>query len=254
MNRTLALVYGVVAYVTFLIALLYAIGFVASMVVPKAINDGVETPATTAALINIALLALFAIQHTIMARPAFKRWWTRYVPPPIERSTYVLLTNLILMLMFWQWRPMTGTIWHVEAEWGRWLLYGVSFAGWALMIYATFVIDHFDLFGLRQVWLYYTGRPYTPPQFQERTVYRVVRHPLMLGFLVAFWATPDMTAGHLLFAAVTTGYILVGTSIEERDLLRFHGEDYKQYRRRTSMLLPIPKPRRIQPSSTDASE
>lgn len=241
MNKTVAILYGVIAYVVFLAAFLYAIGFVESMVVPKAINDGEATSAITAVIINVLLLGLFGIQHSIMARPAFKDWWTRIVPKPVERSTFVLIASLILVLMYWQWRPMIGVVWHVEAQWARVLLFAVSFMGWALVLYSTFLIDHFDLFGLRQVWLHFKGKPYTFPHFQERSVYRYVRHPLMLGFIVAFWSTPHMTVGHMLFAVVTTAYILVALQIEERDLIKFHGDDYRNYRKRTSMLVPWPR-------------
>jgi protein-S-isoprenylcysteine O-methyltransferase Ste14 len=211
--------------------------------VPKAINDGILAPTGTAIAINCALLALFGLQHSIMARPGFKRWWTTIVPAPIERSTYVLLASLILLLLFWQWRPITSSVWHVEAQWARMLLIGVSLLGWLLVLYGTFVIDHFDLFGLRQSYLYLIGRPYAHPPFVERALYRVVRHPLMLGFIIAFWSTPDMTGGHLLFALVTTLYILVAIQFEERDLLQILGEDYRRYRLRTSMLLPLWKRR-----------
>lgn len=250
MQRFLALLYGVIAYAIFLLAFLYAIGFVENMIVPKGIDDGEPAPMATAIIINLLLLSLFAIQHSIMARPAFKNWWTRIVPRPVERSTFVLLASLILLLLYWQWRPITTTVWRVDPEWARILLFAVSFAGWALVLYATFVIDHFDLFGLRQVWLYFTGRPYTPLVFKERAVYRLVRHPLMLGFIIAFWSTPDMTVGHLLFAAVTTAYILVAIQIEERDLIRYHGDDYKAYRRRTSMLVPWPRRSPAMPQNT----
>jgi protein-S-isoprenylcysteine O-methyltransferase Ste14 len=241
MSRIAFFVYGLVSYVVFLAAFLYAIGFVGSMLVPKGINDGAEGPMGTAILINVALLGLFGVQHSIMARPGFKSWWTKIMPVQIERSTFVLLASLILGLMYWQWRPIPESVWHVSAEWARYLLIGISLAGWALVLYSTFLIDHFDLFGLRQVWLHLQQKEYTHPPFMERSVYKLVRHPLMLGFIIAFWFTPDMTQGHLLFAIVTTAYILVALQLEERDLLSILGDDYRSYRRRTRMLMPLPK-------------
>jgi protein-S-isoprenylcysteine O-methyltransferase Ste14 len=243
MLRIAAFLYGTIAYVIFFVTFLYAIGFVENRVVPKGIDDGAAEPIGTAVLINVALLGLFGLQHSIMARPAFKRGWTRIIPKPVERSTFVLLASLLLLLLYWQWRPMRAVIWHVEADWARAALIGISLAGWGLVLYATFVIDHFDLFGLRQVYLYLRDQPYTHPPFVVRSVYRYVRHPLMLGFLIAFWFTPDMTGGHLLFAAVTTAYILVAIQIEERDLMTILGDDYRAYRQRTPMILPIAWPR-----------
>lgn len=238
MLRFAALVYGLVAYAFFFVTILYAIGFVGNLVVPKGIDDGPVEPLGRAVAINLAMLAAFGVQHSTMARPAFKAWWTRMVPVVIERSSFVLITSVILLITFWQWRPMPTTIWRVEAGWAAHFITGASMVGWALVFYSSFLIDHFDLFGLRQVWFYFRGQPYTHPVFMERSIYRRVRHPLMLGFLIAFWFTPHMTAGHLLFAGVTTLYILVAVQIEERDLLRFLGEDYRAYRRRTPMLIP----------------
>ena len=235
----LFLIYGGIAYLAFLAAFVYAMGFVGNVAVPRSMDaGGPTTPIAQAILINAALLMVFAVQHTIMARPGFKRWWTRYVPQAIERSTFVLFASAALGLLMWQWRPIGGTLWQVEATWLRWLLVGLSAFGWGLVLYASFLIDHFDLFGLRQVWLYFRGRPYTHHPFVERSVYKYVRHPLMLGFLLAFWATPHMTLGHLLFAGLVTGYILMGVTFEERDLMRHLGPVYLEYRRRTPMLLP----------------
>jgi protein-S-isoprenylcysteine O-methyltransferase Ste14 len=242
MSRFLILLFGVLSYGIFLFAFLYQIGFVAGMVVPKAINDGAVISKPLAASTDVLLLGLFAIQHTIMARIAFKRWWTTIVPDPLERSVFVLLSSLLLLLMNWQWRPLPEIVWQVESPVGRNLVYAVSFAGWGLVLYATFLINHFDLFGLRQVWLHFQERRITQLAFKESVLYRCVRHPLMLGFVIAFWATPDMTQGHLLFAVVTTVYVLVGIQIEERTLLALHGDDYRQYQKRVSMIVPrLPK-------------
>ncbi len=240
MKRTLVFLFGVLTYAIFFATFLYQIGFVGGVVVPKGINDGTVVSATTAVVINLALLSLFAIQHTIMARLVFKRWWTTIVPEAVERSVFVLLTSLILLLMNWQWSPLPESVWHVQGSAGRTALHAVSLAGWGLVLYATFLINHFDLFGLRQVWLYFKGREYTEVKFKVSVLYSCVRHPIMLGFIIAFWATPDMTQGHLLFAAVTTAYILVGIRIEERTLLAMHGEEYERYRHRVSMIVPMP--------------
>ena len=240
MKRSLVLLFGVLSYATFFGTFLYQIGFVEGMVVPKALNDGAVVSVAQAVMINLVLLSLFAIQHTIMARLVFKRWWTTIVPEPIERSVFVLLASLLLLLMNWQWSPLPEHIWHVQDSGWRTALYAVSFAGWGLVLYATFLINHFDLFGLRQVWLYFKGREYTAVEFKETVLYSWVRHPIMLGFIIAFCVTPDMTQGHLLFAAVTTAYILVGIQIEERTLLAMHGKDYEQYRQRVSMIIPMP--------------
>jgi protein-S-isoprenylcysteine O-methyltransferase Ste14 len=244
MGRIICFVYGVLAYVLFLVAFLYAVGFVESWIVPKAINDGAPTPVGQAILIDALLLAAFAIQHTIMARPAFKRWFTKIVPVAIERSTFVLAASALLCLLFWQWRPLPDLVWHVEQPAMRAALVGLSVVGWGIVLYGTFVIDHFDLFGLRQVYLHLRGIPYRHTPFVERSLYRLIRHPLMAGFIIAFWATPDMTNGRLLFAVMTTVYTLFGIRLEEHDLAAHLGDDYARYRARTSMLLPIPrKPR-----------
>jgi protein-S-isoprenylcysteine O-methyltransferase Ste14 len=240
LNRSLVLLFGGLSYCVFFFTFLYQVGFVESMVVPKAMNDGEVVSVAQAVVINLVLLSLFAIQHTVMARLVFKQWWTKIVPEPIERSVFVLLTSLLLLLMNWQWSPLPKYIWHLQGSGGRTVLYAVSFAGWVLVLYATFLINHFDLFGLRQVWLYFQRREYTEVPFKETVLYSWVRHPIMLGFIIAFWATPDMTQGHLLFAVVTTAYIFVGIQIEERTLLALHGEDYRRYRERVSMIIPMP--------------
>lgn len=244
MGRILAFVYGSLSYVVFFVTFLYAIGFVGNLVVPKSIDTGPSAATLTRGLImNIILLSIFAIQHSVMARPEFKRVWTRFVPKPIERSTYVLLSSLGLILLFWQWRSITDVIWEVDNAAGRYLLLALFFLGWGIVLFSTFLINHFDLFGLRQVYLYQKGQEYTDLGFRQPFLYKLVRHPIMLGFIIAFWATPRMTGGHLLFAAVTTVYILVAIQLEERDSVSAHGEAYEDYRKRVSMLLPIPKKR-----------
>lgn len=239
MKKTVFLLFGLIGYVSFLVTILYAIGFVGNLVVPKSIDSGAEGNVGSAILINVLLLGLFALQHSIMARPAFKSWWTRIIPTTIERSVYVLLTSAILLFMFWQWRPIGATVWTVDQPVVKTILTIVSLIGWALVFYSSFIIDHFDLFGLKQVVLFWQGRELPQPAFAARSLYKFVRHPLMLGFLLAFWSAPTMTQGHLLFAAVTTAYILVAIQLEERDLLKALGEDYRSYRSRTPMILPI---------------
>jgi protein-S-isoprenylcysteine O-methyltransferase Ste14 len=248
------LVYGVIAYLLFFAAILYGIGFVAGLdIVPKGINDGPPTTITTALVINISLLLLFAVQHNVMARPWFKDRWTRLVPRQIERSTYVALASLILLLLYWQWRPIPEIVWNPENKIVRIVLWVLYFAGWALVFISSFVIDHFELFGLKQVWQHYNGREHVSAPFNDRWLYRWVRHPLMLGFIIAFWAAPTMTLGRLLFALVNTIWILIAIQIEERDLARFLGEPYRDYRERTPMLLPLPrKPRRDAPFSVES--
>ena len=247
MPRTSALIYGVVCYLVFFGTFLYLCAFLGNFVVPKTIDsvasaDAADAP-LTAAMINLLLIAAFGLQHVVMARPAFKDVWTKYVPQPVERSTYVLLSSLLLVLLVWQWRPMPEVIWSVGPAIGRGVLWGVFGVGWLTVLVSTLLIDHFDLFGLRQVYLYWAGREYTSPPFKTMFLYNYIRHPLLLGWMIAFWATPDMTAGHLLYAVATTVYMLVSIPLEERDLLRFLGEPYRQYRERTPMLIPLPKGR-----------
>jgi protein-S-isoprenylcysteine O-methyltransferase Ste14 len=237
MSGILTLAYGVVSYAIFFLTFLYAIGFIGGVVVPKSIDSGPTDPWQTALVIDLGLLLLFALQHSVMARPGFKRLLTSVIPAAIERSTYVLASSLALILLFWQWRPLGGTIWNVEHEVGRALLYAGFAFGWALVLFTTFVINHFDLFGLRQTWRAFRGQPQTGLQFVTPALYRVVRHPLYVGWLFAFWCTPTMTVTHLLFAAATTGYILVAIQLEERDLMSAHPE-YADYRRRVPMLIP----------------
>ena len=254
MFRVFALLYGIASYAVFLFAFLYAIGFVSGLGVPKHVDNGVATAWPLALAINLVLLGLFAVQHSGMARPAFKRWWTRLVPAQVERSTFVLASSLVLLLLYWQWRPLPLTVWQVERATAFWLLHALAALGWALVLASTFLIDHFDLFGLRQSWRAALGRGPTPAApFVTRAFYRIVRHPIMLGFLVAFWATPVMSAGHLLFALATTGYILIAVKyLEERDLVAQYGDTYRDYQRRVPMLLPWRRPRAPQPRPLDA--
>lgn len=239
MHRILSFLYGAINYLTFLGVFLYAIAFVGDFAVPKTIDSGAPTGAFwPALLIDLGLLGLFALQHSGMARRGFKRWWMRFVSASLERSTYVLFSNLVLILLFWQWRPLPDVVWHVEATWGQGILWGLFGLGWTLVLVATFMISHAHLFGLKQVHEHVRGKELSAPAFQVRGLYRYVRHPLNLGFLIAFWATPEMTVGHLVFAVATTGYILLATYLEERDLTAQFGERYRDYRERVPMLLP----------------
>jgi protein-S-isoprenylcysteine O-methyltransferase Ste14 len=238
MKRLTILTYGVVSYAIFFATFLYAIGFVGNFLVPTSLDGEPAVPLGTALLINLTLLGAFAIQHSVMARPAFKRWWTRIVPKPAERSTYTLFSSLLLIALFALWEPMGGTVWNVEDTIGRAVLYGLFGMGWMIVLLSTFLINHFDLFGLRQVWLYFRGREYTPLKFDTPWLYRHVRHPLYVGWFFAFWATPTMSVAHLVFALATTGYILIAIQLEERDLIGEHGRRYEDYRREVPMLIP----------------
>lgn len=236
--RALAFAYGLVCYAMFLGVFLYAIGWIGNFLTPTRLDGPRTGPLWAAVAVNLGLLTLFALQHSVMARPTFKRWWTRFVPTPVERSTYVLATNLALLAMFVFWRPMGGVIWDIQHPAGRAAMFALNGFGWALVLVTTFLINHFDLFGLRQVWLYLRGRPYTHLRFVTPGPYRMVRHPLYVGWLCVFWFTPTMTAAHLLFAAMTTAYILVAIRLEERNLVEHHGAAYERYRRHTPMLIP----------------
>ena len=238
-KRVLVFAYGVVSYALFLATFLYAVGFIGGFAVPTRLDGASRGPLAVALAVDVALLTAFALQHSVMARKGFKEAWTRVVPPAAERSTYVLFSSLALLLMFWQWRPIGGVVWSVEGTLGRAVLYGLFGFGWALVLACTFFIDHFDLFGLRQIWLYLHDEPYVGLRFVTPGPYRLVRHPLYVGWLFAFWATPTMTAAHLLFAAATTAYILVAIQLEERDLMREHGTTYERYRRAVPMLWPF---------------
>jgi len=238
MTRILAFLYGIVAYVAFLGVILHAIVFVTGLPLAKTIDTGEVVPVGEALVVNLLLMSLFAVQHSVMARPGFKRWWTQFVSPAIERSTYVLLASLAVGLLLWQWRPIPALVWQIADPQIAMAVTGLSLAGWVIVFTSTFLINHFELFGLHQVANNLAGRSMPVPRFRTPLYYQFVRHPIYLGFIIAFWAAPTMTVGHLLFAAVTTAYILVGILLEERDLIDMFGDDYRQYKKRVSMLLP----------------
>jgi protein-S-isoprenylcysteine O-methyltransferase Ste14 len=237
-GRLIAFVYGLAAYALFLVTILYAIGFVGNLVVPKTIDSGDVVPLTEAIIVDMLLLAVFSIQHSVMARKQFKQWWTQFVPKSVERSTYVLVSSVALILLLWQWRPMPAVVWQIDNPQLAMVVIGLSHLGWLILFISTFLVNHFELFGLHQVTNNFSGRPMPVPRFRTPLFYKIVRHPLYLGFIIAFWATPTMTVGHLLFAAGTTAYIFVGILLEERDLIELFGDEYRRYRKRVSMLIP----------------
>lgn len=244
MKRWLALAYGVLAYAFFLCTFLYAIGFIGNVAVPKTIDTGAAVPLPKAILADVVLLSLFALQHSIMARRGFKQLWTRLVSRHIERSTFVVAASAVLALLLWQWRPIPAAVWDVRGTTLGAVLSGTFWLGWGLLLIATFLINHFELFGLQQVWAHARGAEFHSPDFKTPALYRVVRHPIYLGFVIAFWSAPVMSVGHLLFSVATTGYILLGICFEERDLIAAYGQRYREYRARIPMLIPLLKVRR----------
>jgi protein-S-isoprenylcysteine O-methyltransferase Ste14 len=242
MKKIIILFYGLIAYVVFLISFLYAIAFVGDFLVPKTINSETESIGFSAVLINLALLSLFAIQHSVMARPAFKAWWIKIIGKPAERSTYILLTSLVLLLLFWKWQPINTIVWEVEKSVIAMVLIGIFALGWLIVLLSTFMISHFELFGLTQIVDNFKNRTTPSLTFQTNYLYKIVRHPIMLGFIIAFWATPIMTLGHLLFAVVTTLYILIAVKyLEEKDLHKALGKAYEDYQEKVPMIVPFSK-------------
>jgi protein-S-isoprenylcysteine O-methyltransferase Ste14 len=238
MGRFVAFLYGLAAYAVFFVTFLYSVGFVEGMVVPRTIDNGISGSVAESLIVNLVLLSIFAIQHSVMARPQFKQWWLRFVPASVERSTYVLFASLALVLLFWQWRAMPAVVWQIADPGVANAMIGLSLVGWLIVLTSTFLINHFELFGLHQVANNLAGRPMPDVRFRTPLLYKLVRHPIYLGFIIAFWAAPTMTVGHLLFAAVTTAYIFVGIVLEERDLIEVFGDEYRRYRARVSMLVP----------------
>ena len=245
MNRVAAFMYGVVVYLIFIAMWLYTVGFVGNVIVQKTIDSGPAESFFKSLLINTALLALWAIPHSVMVRPRFKEWWTKIVPAPIERSTYVLIASLLMILILHQWKPMPKVVWNIENSFGYFTLTVLYYIGWLTVLYSSFLIDHFDQCGLKQVYLYLRGKEYTPLDFKTPSLYKIVRHPIMMGFALAFWATPRMTVGHLVFAIAMTVYIIIGTIFEERDLVKAFGETYINYKRQVPVL-PLPKKSRLE--------
>ena len=242
MKKFIILIYGLIAYLVFLVSFLYAIGFVSDFLVPKTINSETESTGFLAIAINLILLSIFAIQHSVMARPAFKAWWVKIIGKPAERSTYILLTSLALLLIFWKWQPINTVVWEIENSTMAWVFIGIAALGWLIVLLSTFMISHFELFGLTQIFDNFKNRISQSPKFQTNFLYKIVRHPLMLGFIIAFWATPIMTVGHLLFAVITTAYILIAVKyLEEKDLRQKHGKTYEEYQQNVPMLIPFSK-------------
>lgn len=245
LTRIFITLYGLVCYAIGIVAIAYAVGFVGNLVVPKTIDSSEPADLQTALLFNLPLLGLFAIQHSVMARQGFKKWWTQVVPKAAERSTYVLFSGLSLILLYWLWQPLPQTVWSITSEPLYTGLYVVYFAGWGLVLLSTFLIDHFELFGLQQVFANLTGREPAAASFKTPLLYRIVRHPLYMGLLIAFWVTPHMSVGHLIFAVATTGYIIIGAWLEERDLATLFGDTYRQYKQRVPMVVPFTRVRRM---------
>ena len=238
--KVIAFLYGVFAYLVFLAAFLYAVGFVGNFIVPKSIDSGVETTFMQAFLVNALLLGIFAVQHSVMARPAFKKWWVGIISPAIERSTFVLLSSLALLLIYWKWQPMTSVIWKAENQTAAMILNGIYWGGWLVLFLSTFMINHFHLFGLKQIFENLRNKESRPEQFKMIFFYKIVRHPIMLGFIIAFWATPLMTLGHLIFAITTTLYIIIAVKFfEEKDLRKYHGKEYEEYQKKVPMFIPF---------------
>ena len=240
MKKSIVFLYGVFAYIVFLFAFLYAIGFIGNFIVSKSIDSGTETTFMQAFLVNALLLGIFAIQHSIMARPAFKKWWTNIINPAIERSTFVLLSSVALLLIYWQWQPMTSIVWKVENQTATIILTGIYFFGWLVVLLSTFMINHFDLFGLKQVFDNLRNKQFQYQKFKTNFFYKIVRHPIMLGFIIAFWATSVMTLGHIIFSITTTIYIYIAVKyLEEKDLQKYHGKEYEEYQKKVPMLIPF---------------
>ena len=240
MKRVLAVIYGTICYLIFLGAFSYFIPFIGDFLVPKTINSGETVALISSVFINLGLLGLFAVQHSGMARKGFKEWWGNFIPKPIERSTYVLVSSIVLVLMMWQWKPLPGTVWSIESNAGQGIMWGLFSLGWGLVLYTTFLISHAHLFGLKQVQDFMKKRRLWAPDFQTPALYKYVRHPMMFGFFLAFWATPEMTVGHLIFSISTTGYIIIALQLEEKDLIKAFGEQYKQYKNQIPMFIPRP--------------
>ena len=238
MGRVIALCYGVLSYVVFFATFLYAMNFILGQVVPKTIDNGPIVPVSEALIVDLVLMSIFAVQHSVMARKQFKQWWTQFVPKSVERSTYVLFASLALVLLFWQWRSIPAVLWQIDNPTLASAVIGIAFLGWLIVLTSTFLINHFELFGLHQVANNLVGHPMPVQRFRTPLYYQFVRHPIYLGFIIAFWAAPVMTVGHLLFAAVTTAYIFVGIALEERDLVELFGDEYRRYRVRVAMLVP----------------
>lgn len=245
MKKILFLIYGIIAYIIFFGTYCYAVGFVTNLVVPTGLDSKPSSSLGYAIVVNVGMLVLFALQHSVMARPAFKKWWTTIVPEPLERSTYVLLSSVCMILLFIYWQPMGGVVWSVDSEIAYLTLTGVTLLGFGIVLISTFLINHFDLFGLRQVWLYFIGKPYTQLPFKTPFFYKYVRHPLYLGWMIAFWAAPTMTVAHFLFAVICTGYMLTAIRFEERDLIQVFGDQYIRYKQMAPMLIPFSKKKKV---------